>query len=496
MSKNLNNLSLAFQDEPDLDRAWSEMRKTLDQKLPVKKDKHSRRRFFYFYRIAAMLLLFLGALLLGTIYYFDDERRAIPTSLPNAIAEGDLNGNYPNPTLNNNSVSTGKIVDTTVTAAKIAPGFITTAVKIAVGEYAAEKKETINIKSLNNKGEDSSNTTLKETWIEQPNKSGQVSQKTLPLKDVLKEKEDFSKQFLQNKNGIEKTEKYFTTRQLGKEKNTSKSKRGNRLVLEGDLKYSIIKAEAIFTDSVMAESEKVILQHKNSLTLKDTSLNISEAAKNDEQKKKKKLIGFEIGAYYNVGGSLNAIYPIAALTIPVNKKAFLSLGVGLNSQVKINNFAPKEFTVLNDTVNQAYFTVGQKNIRKAVYIDLPVSINYKINNRITVNAGVQLSVLQHVDVDTEEKTFDFQANLSQQVSSSVNTPASSSTPYQVYAQDYTLMKTNWRFIAGIGYQFKNVGIKFQYQQSFTPNYSLTDFNGAKFEKRLSIFTVGLTYRIK
>lgn len=497
MSKNLNNLSSAFQDELDLDKAWSEMRKTLDQKLPIKEDKRSRRRFFYFYRIAAMFLLFLGALLLGTIYYFNDDRQLIPTSLPpNRITSGNLNGTYSNPTLNNNSVSTGKIVDTTVTAAKIAPGVITTAVKIAVGEYAAEKKEIINIKSLNIKGGDNSNTTLKETGIEQPNKSGQVSQKTLPLKDLLKENEAFSKQFLQNKNGIEKTEKYSTTRQLGKEKNTSKSKRGNRLVLEGDLKYSIIKAEAIFTDSVMAESEKVILQHKNSLILKDTSLNISEAAKNDEQKKKKKLIGFEIGAYYNVGGSLNAIYPIAALTIPVNKKAFLSLGVGLNSQVKINDFAPKEFTVLNDTVNQAYFTVGQKNIRKAVYVDLPVSINYKINNRITVNAGVQLSVLQHVDVDTEEKTFDFQANLSQQVSSSVNTPASSSTPYQVYAQDYTLMKTNWRFIAGIGYQFKNVGIKFQYQQSFTPNYSLTDFNGAKFEKRLSIFTVGLTYRIK
>lgn len=438
MSKNFKNTSFIYQDEPDLDKAWSEMRKTLDQKLPVKKDNRSRRRFFYYYRTAAMLLLFLGTLLPGTIYNLNDDRQA---------------------------------------------------------EHTAQKRETINNTALNNKGEDISNTTLKDTGIKQLNESGEVSQAALSFKNILGQKKTFSSLFLQNKNSKYNTVKYSKPRQLSEKKHNNKSKHGNPLVFESDVKYSIIKAEANFTESEIAEPEKMILPHKNPLTLKDSSIKTSEAAKNDEQKKEKKLIGFEIGAYYNIGGSLSAIYPIAAITIPVSKKAFLSLGVGLNSQVKINNFAPKEFTVLNDTVNQAYFTVEQKNIKKAVYIDLPVSINYKINNRITVNAGVQLSVLQNVDINAEKKTFDFQADLSQQVSSSVFTTASSYTLYQVYAQDYTLMKTNWRFIAGIGYQFKNAGIKFQYQQSFSPSYSLTDFNGTKSEKRLSVFTVGLTYRI-
>lgn len=437
MSKNFENTSFIYQDEPDLDRAWSEMRKTLDQKLPVKKDNRSRRRFFYYYSIAAMLLLFLGALLLGTIYNFNHDRQA---------------------------------------------------------EHTAQKRETINNTALNNKDEVVSNITLKNTGIKQLNESGEDSQAALSFNNILSQKKTFSSLFLQNKNSKDITEKYSSTRKLSEKNNNSKH--GNLLVFDSDVKYSIINAETNYTKSEIAELEKMILPDKNPLTLKDSSIKTSEAAKNDEQKKKKRLIGFEIGAYYNIGGSLSAIYPIAAITIPVSKKAFLSLGVGLNSQVKINSFAPKEFTVLNDTVNQAYFTVEQKNIRKAVYIDLPVSINYKINNRITVNAGVQLSVLQNIDIKAEKKTFDFQADLSQQISSRVFTNASSYTPYQVYAQDYTFMKTNWRFIAGIGYQFKNAGIKFQYQQSFSPNYRLTDFNGTKSEKRLSVFTVGLTYRIR
>jgi len=438
VNNNFKNPPFIYEDEPDLDSAWSEMRKTLDEKLPVKGNDRSRRRFFYYIRAAAVFLLFLGAMLIGNIYYFNDEKQA----------------------------------------------------------ELSNKGEAKNITALHNKDEVIGNAALKDTGNKHLNESGDISKSALPTQNILHEKKTFGSFFLQNKSSNADKEEYSLTPQLSEKKDNRKSNYKNQLIFESDIKYSIVKAEANFTDSGITGPQKMLLPLRNAVTSNDTTIKTSETAKNDKQKKKKKLIGFEIGAYYNIGGSLSAIYPIAAITIPLSKKAFLSLGVGLNSQVKINGFAPREFVVLNDTVNQAYFTVEQKNIRKATYIDLPVLFNYKLNKYFTLGAGVQLSVLQNIDMKTEKKTFDFLSNLAQEISSTVFTSNSAYTTYQAYAQEYTVMKTNWRFIAGVGYQFKHAGIKFQYEKSFTSNYSLLDFNGDKSDKRLSVFTVGLTYRIR
>ncbi len=216
----------------------------------------------------------------------------------------------------------------------------------------------------------------------------------------------------------------------------------------------------------------------------------------ETQHHKKQRIALRIEAHYNLGANITSIHPKISLLIPLSKKAFLSAGMGLNSQLRIKGLNPKEFVVLNDTVNQVYFTMEETKIRKAVYMDLPISFNYNLNKKISIGAGIQISVLQHTDVQREKNTFDFQSNLSREIAISPATTGTIFTAYQRYANDYKVMKTNGRLIAAASYKFRDLGIQIQYAKSITPNYQISDFNGIKREKRLSVLTVGFNYHVR
>jgi hypothetical protein len=86
--------------------------------------------------------------------------------------------------------------------------------------------------------------------------------------------------------------------------------------------------------------------------------------------------------------------------------------------------------------------------------------------------------------------------LNEQIPISPTTTTGTFTPNHFYRSEYAVMKTNGRFVAEAVYLYRNLGFRLRYQQSFTPNYQFSDFDGQRFTKKLAIFTVGFSCRIQ
>ena len=178
------------------------------------------------------------------------------------------------------------------------------------------------------------------------------------------------------------------------------------------------------------------------------------------------------------------------------------IGFGLQSNVTVQNLSPKKLMLLNDTANHVQFGVTSNEVTNITYIDLPVSFKYTINDRWAINAGIQLSLFQDFKTKTDSRLYGFQTDISKVITPEYITSTNPGggmggglRAYQPYDEKYNIRKSNWRFITGINYQLRKMGIKVQYQWSFTPSYTLFDFQGIHTSKKLSLLTVGAYYQV-
>lgn len=410
MSKNIRDISFLYDEEPDLDQAWEDLRQKLDKKFPVKK-KIRRKHFIVFtYKVAAIFFALMTCALLTNNYFLVKDQ--VP-AVYNTDDRSQTNSFHKN----------GSPVAGTA-------------------DIITEKSDPA-METGENRG---ANALLRSSLFETESNTS----KDIGIEDRDETKMGYSRNREINRPAILKT-------------------------IDPGKTFAIQKSLASISGL--------------------SSLDAAPDKKATNVKKKDKIIGFDIGAYYNIGSSLKSIYPVANINLSIAKKSSISLGIGLSSMVSVRNFTPKEFIILNDTANLVQFGVTRNEIKKVTYIDLPACFNYKINEQFRVNMGMQVSFLQDFNNKPEYKTYDFQADLSKVVSPNVS-GVSQLTPLHTYAEEYTVKKTNWRFVTGISYQYKDAGIKFQYQRSLTPNYNLFDFDGFNSRKKLSVFTVGVYYQIR
>ncbi len=158
-------------------------------------------------------------------------------------------------------------------------------------------------------------------------------------------------------------------------------------------------------------------------------------------------------------------FPVAEASYAISAKFHLSVGLALGSPVSTNSYGITKRVYLNDTANniQLYNKVVKYN--QLSYADIPLTAGLNITKRLSIQGGVQASVLLHSKNATSLEGYDFQMRL---INGAQNTLVTGiAAPIE---QDYTLhaRKIDYRFTAGVKYTINRTSLNVMYQYSMQP----------------------------
>ena len=159
-------------------------------------------------------------------------------------------------------------------------------------------------------------------------------------------------------------------------------------------------------------------------------------------------------------------YPAVVLRYNVSNKYFLSLGLAPGSHVSTENRAVTKTVYVNDLVNNIQFYNAVNHYHDIAYADIPLLAGINISKNISLQAGLQASVLLKAKSKTYIEPYDFQMRLAGGASSGfvTNTAAPvSETHYKVEARNM-----DYRFTSGIQYNINKLTVNLMYQYSLKP----------------------------
>lgn len=184
-------------------------------------------------------------------------------------------------------------------------------------------------------------------------------------------------------------------------------------------------------------------------------------------------------------------YPAAVLRYDLSKNFFLSLGLSAGSHIAGESRGLKKKTYVNDMVNniQFYNTVNQ--YYDFSYADIPLLAGVHISKKISLQAGLQASVLLKTKTKTIIEQYDFQMRLAGGatnglVSGTAAAPVSE-TDYRVEAR-----KMDYRFTTGIKYNINKLAFNVMYQHSLQPALTGDFTSGNKHQ----LVTLNMQFNIK
>lgn len=227
---------------------------------------------------------------------------------------------------------------------------------------------------------------------------------------------------------------------------------------------------------------------------KDTASNTSEKSASSQKIsiKNKCKWTLQAGAGLNISMGKYQVpqpYPTFDIKYATGRRFYVSTGIAIFSPVATSGISGIEKTVyVNDTLNNVSMYNEKIEYKRLHYIDLPVIAGWQLSDKISVQAGIQLSRLISSKSSTASEPYDFNMN---RVYADVGTLLPTAAPPPV-ENNIEIRKMDYRLLGGIEYNLnRQASISLQYQQGLRP--VLTGYSAP--DKRNSLITLKVKVKI-
>lgn len=256
--------------------------------------------------------------------------------------------------------------------------------------------------------------------------------------------------------------------------------------------------------SAQSNKQSIVIENKQpvSSSNKDDSKEQKTEVTVNNSNKKKSTNNFKPGWQLNAGIGINVSfenslrslrpYPFAELNYNFSKRFFASASLGLFSPVGTKASGVEKTVYVNDTSYNVSRYNKMLNYKRLDYIDVALSGGIKINNKLSLQAGMQVSRLLHSSKGKSLEPYDFNSNIIQTQIIDVTTLPVTPSAAPIYTNTVNVQKYDIRYLAGINYDLKKISLGIQYQAALNPVLKGTDVSGNKNK----MITLKAAYRFK
>jgi hypothetical protein len=256
-----------------------------------------------------------------------------------------------------------------------------------------------------------------------------------------------------------------------------------------------------FREKIISESSLPVSFHHAKNEIKDSLLNPNESVKKAASSARQPIRLFA-GAGLNVtAGNKNSgsaldhfnLHPGVTLIIPISQKLSLHTGLWAFSTIhgKETGATERQLAV---NVSSLYYNVNTTSIIKASYFDVPLALNYSINNNWKVGSGIQFSKLYKINIREKKESFDYNNQL---FSATVNqysaTPARAAARFEKMLE---IKKFEPRLMGEVSFQHEKWLLSAGYYYGFGKTITLRETDNTTHHYRNQYFKLGVQYQIK